>query len=70
MIERGNKDLGVALHTPLIDSNGHKRDLVIPQILQSLRATPNSNTGEASNYLLLGKELRLPDTINRSQLPL
>ena len=69
--ERGSRDIGDALRSTLIDRDDSDWHLVFPYILRSLRATPNASTGETHNFLLLERELRLPDTlISGPQLPL
>jgi len=35
-------------------------DLILPNIMQTLRATPHKITGETANFLMLGREVRLP----------
>ena len=47
----------------LIGHSQDKWDLMLPQIMRSLRATPHAVTGETPNYLMLGRETRLPDSV-------
>ena len=63
IVERGNKDLGDALRALLLNRDETEWDLVLPQLMRSLRAMPNTTTGETPNYLMFGRELHLPDTL-------
>ena len=38
-------------------------DLLLPQIMRAFRGTPHSVTGETANFMMLGRELRLPDQL-------
>ena len=63
MVERGNRELGDSLRSLLLTRAEDDWDLLLPQIMRSIRATPHTATGETPNYLLYGRELRLPDTL-------
>ena len=65
VVERGNRTLGDALRTLLF---GHglpqeNWDRLLPQIMRSFRATPHSSTEETANYVMFGRECRLPDQL-------
>jgi hypothetical protein len=38
-------------------------DLLLPQIMRTIRAVPHSTTGETANYMMMGREVRLPDDL-------
>jgi hypothetical protein len=38
-------------------------DLLLPQIMRTIRAVPHTTTGETANYLMMGREVRLPDNL-------
>ena len=38
-------------------------DLLLPHIMSVLRASPHRITGETANFLMLGREVRLPSTV-------
>ena len=73
VVERGNRTLGDALRCLLLEK-GHGQsnwDLMLPQILRTFRATPNA-TGESANYIMFGRELKLPDQLtfgNKIEVP-
>ena len=65
VVERGNRTLGDALRSMLL-SCAHQQDswdFLLPQLMRAFRATPHSKTGETANYLMLGRECRLPDQL-------
>ena len=62
-VERGNKDLGDALRTLLLSRAETDWDLLLPQIMRSIRAMPHSFTDESANFMMFGRELNLPDTL-------
>ena len=64
MVERGNRGLGYALRSLLLDHGQEEWDLLLPQVMRAFRGTPHSVIGETSNYLMLGRELRLPDQLH------
>ena len=38
-------------------------DLLLPQVMRAFRGTPHSSTGETANYMMLGREVKLPDQL-------
>ena len=62
-VESGNRPLGDALRSLLLHRDDADWDLMLPQISRSLRATPHSFSGETPNFLMFGRELRLPDSL-------
>ena len=65
VVERGNRTLGDALRC-LLNEHGHEQshwDELLPHIMRSFRATPNSITKESANFMMMGRECMLPDTI-------
>ena len=65
MVERGNRTLGDSLRSLLLQYGEEQEswDMLLPQILRSFRATPHAATEETANYLMLGRECRLPDQL-------
>ena len=63
VVERGNKDLGDALRSLLLHRDDTDWDILLPQIMRSIRSSPHSVTGETPNFLMFGRELALPDTL-------
>ena len=63
VVERGNRKLGDALRTLLLNRGSDEWDKLLPQIMRAFRGTPHSTTGETANLMLLGRELRLPDLL-------
>jgi transposase InsO family protein len=63
MVERGNRDLGDALRSLLIGADEQDWDLLLPQIMRTIRASPHHATGETPNYLMFGREVKLPDQL-------
>jgi transposase InsO family protein len=66
--ERGNKTLGSSLRALMIDQEHRQWDLLLPQIMRTIRATPHTTTGETPNYLTLGREVRLPEAISAMEV--
>jgi hypothetical protein len=65
VVERGNRTLGDALRSLLL-SYSHEQDdwdRLLPQLMRSFRAIPHSKTDETANFLMLGRECRLPDQL-------
>ena len=67
VVERLNRTLGASLRALLIGHTQDEWDLMLPQIMRSIRATPHTITGETPNYLMFGRETRLPDSITISE---
>ena len=63
VVERLNRTLGASLRAMLIGQTQLEWDRLLPQIMRGIRATPHSTTLETPNYLLTGRELRLPDSL-------
>ena len=61
VVERGNRDLGDMLRSMLIGKDEEDWDLLLPQIMRTIRASPHKQTGETANFLMLGREVRLPE---------
>ena len=62
-VERNNRGLGESLRALLLDCGQDEWDLCLPHLLRTLRGTPHSTTGETANFMMYGRELRLPDTL-------
>ena len=63
VVERGNRDLGDSLRSLLLEADEQEWDLLLPQIMRSIRASPHHSTGETANFMMFGRELRLPDQL-------
>ena len=63
VVERGNRALGDSLRTLLLGCDQEEWDLLLPQVMRAFRGTPHSSTGETANYLMLGREVKLPDQL-------
>lgn len=63
MLERLNRTLGTSLRALLNERPQTDWDLVLPQIMRGLGATPHTTTGETANYMMMGREVRLPDAM-------
>jgi len=68
VVERGNKELGDSLRALLLNRAEEDWDLLLPQIMRSIRATPHSTTHETANYMMFGRELKLPGTLTQPSL--
>jgi len=53
--------LGYALRSLLLGRGQEEWDVVLPQIMQPYRSTPHSATQETPNFLMLGRETRVPE---------
>lgn len=62
LCERLNRTLGDALRTMLAEKHSPCTDwdLLLPQLMRNIRSTPHTTTGETANFLMLGREVRLP----------
>ena len=69
VVERLNRTLGASLRALLVDRPQGDWDLLLPSIMRGIRATPHSTTAETPNYMMFGRELRLPDTITLEEPP-
>ncbi|XP_067947288.1 uncharacterized protein [Watersipora subatra] len=63
-VERNNRSLGDSLKAQLLRHGPTEWDLLLPQIMRTFRGTPHSATGETANYMMMGRELRLPDQLS------
>ena len=61
VVERGNRDLGDMLHSMLLGKDEEDWDLMLPQIMRTIRASPHKQTGETANFMILGIDTRLPE---------
>ena len=61
IVERGNRDLGDMLRTLLLRRSEDDWDLLLPYIMRSIRASAHKTTAETPNFLMLGREVRLPE---------
>lgn len=69
VVERGNRDLGDALRALLLGGSEDDWDLLLPQLMRSFRATPHASTEETANFMMFGRELRLPDQLVHGSAP-
>jgi len=60
VVERLNRTLGNSLRALLLGVEHKEWDQLLPQIMRTIRATPHRITGESPNYMMLGRETRLP----------
>jgi len=49
-----------ALRSLLLGRGQEEWDVVLPQIMRAYRSTPHSTTQETPNFLMLGRETRVP----------
>ena len=65
VVERGNRTLGDALRTMLLSYayDQSSWDILLPQVMRAFRATPQTSTEETANFMMLGRECRLPDQL-------
>ena len=63
MVERNNRVLGDALRSLLINRPEEDWDILLPHVMRALRATPHSFTKETPNFMMMGREVRLPDQL-------
>lgn len=63
--ERLNRTIADALRSLLLDKAYKPKDwdLLLPQIMRVLRAVPHTVTRETPNFLMFGREVRLPDAL-------
>ena len=67
--ERGNRGMGDSLRASLLGCSQEEWDLYLPHIMRTFRSTPHSTTDQTANYLMFGRELRLPDMLVHSVPP-
>jgi len=63
VVERNNRMLGDSLRSLLIGRSQEEWDLVLPQIMRVYCSTPHSSTLETLNFLMLGREARVPEHV-------
>lgn len=63
LVERYNRELGDTLRSLLLGAEYGDWDLLLPHMMRVFRAIPHSSTGETANYLMFGRELKLPDQL-------
>ena len=63
MVERQNRTLGDSLRALLLGADQEGWDLLLPHLMRTFRATPHSRTSDTPNYLMMGREIRVPDTL-------
>ncbi|XP_067944831.1 uncharacterized protein [Watersipora subatra] len=68
VVERNNRVLGDSLRALLLGREQEDWDLLLPQLMRTLRGLPHSATRETPNFLMLGRELRLPDQLHYRRL--
>ena len=59
-VERGNRDLEDMLRSMLLGRDEEDWDLLLLQIMHTIRASSHKQTGETANFMMLGRETRLP----------
>ena len=65
VVERRNRTLGDSLRCLLLTQMEAQEnwDIMLPQIMRAFRATSHAATEKTANYLMLGRECRLPDQL-------
>ena len=63
VVERNNRALGDSLRAALLECGQRDWDDLVPQIMRAIRSTPHALTGETPNFMAMGRETRVPDTI-------
>ena len=63
IVERNNRGLGDALRALLVEADPLDWDLLLPHIMRVFRSTPHSTTQETPNFLMMGREVRVPDQL-------
>lgn len=71
VVERLNRTIGNSLRALLIENDDKDWDLYIPQLMKAVRASPHRITGETANFLMFGREVKLPHSLvmDRSMEP-
>ena len=62
--ERGKKVVGASLKALLLEYDNEQWDRLLAQILSTVRSRPHETTGETAIYMMLGREVRLPDAFH------
>jgi len=63
VVEWNNRMLGDSLRSVLIGRSQEEWGMVLPQIMRAYRSTPHSSTLETPNFLMLGRETRVPEHV-------
>ena len=63
VVERNNRGLGHSLQAMLLDCGQDEWDTFLLQLMRAFRGTPHTTTGETANFMMFGRELRLPDSL-------
>ena len=63
MVKSGNWDLGDMQRSMLIGKDEEDWDLLLPQIMRTIRASPYKQTRKTANFMMLGWEARLPEHV-------
>jgi len=53
--------MGDALRSLLLGRGQEESDMALPQVMRAYRSTPHTSTLEIPNFLMLGRETRVPD---------
>jgi len=61
VVKRNNRMLGDALRSLLLGRSQKEWDTVLPQVMRAYHSTPHTTTGETPNFLMLGRQTRVPD---------
>ena len=73
VVKRGNRDLGDMLRSMLLGKDEEDWDLLLSQIMRTIRASLHKQMGETANFMMLGRETRLPEHLmmaqQRAELP-
>ena len=72
VVERNNKGLGDSLRVLLPSRKPTEWGLLLPHIMRAFRRTSHSVTEETANFMMMGRELKLPDQLSNAvyQLPM
>ena len=71
VVKRGNQNLGDMLCSMLLGKDEEDWDLLLLQIMCTIRASSHKQTGETANLMALGRETRLPEHLMyRPKVPL
>lgn len=63
VVEQHNRVLGNSLRAVLLERTEEEWDMVLPHIMRAHRGMPHSSTKKTPNFLMYGRELRLPDQV-------
>ena len=63
IMERNNRGLGDSLRAFLLDGKQEEWHMFLPQLMRTFWGTSHTATGETANYMIYGRELRLPDQL-------